>query len=121
MNQIYDIIESQIQAGRITRSKYLMNPEDAYKSGQGIVLHAKSDYPDNMTLTELVTQFTGSDVPAGLFQALEITDRAETDAGGLNQEIFGSDDKDIPGILHNYRTGAALTGQIGRASCRERV
>lgn len=113
MNQIYDIIESQIQAGKITRSKYLINPEDAYKSGQAVVLHAKEEYPDQMDLQQLVYQFTGADVPQGLFTALEITDKAETDAGGLNQEIFGSDDKDIPGILHTYRTGAALTGQAG--------
>lgn len=111
MNQIYDIIESQIQAGRVVRSKYLVNPEDAYKSGQGIVLHGNKDLPDEMALTNLVHQFTGAEVPAGLFQALEITDKAETDAGGLNQEIFGSDDNEIPGILHSYRTGAALTGQ----------
>jgi hypothetical protein len=113
MNQIYDIIESQIQAGRIARSKYLMNPEDAYKSGQGVVLHAKADFPDTMALSDLVYQFTGSDVAPGLFQALEMTDKAETDVGGLNEEIFGTDDKDIPGILHSYRTGQALTGQAG--------
>lgn len=116
MNQIYDIIESQIQAGRVVRSKYLMNPEDAYKSGQGVVLHAKGGddgLPDSMTLADLVYQFTGADVPQSLFAALEMTDKAETDAGGLNQEIFGSDDKDIPGILHSYRTGQALTGQAG--------
>lgn len=113
MNQIYDIIESQIQAGRVTRSKYLMNPEDAYKSGQGVVLQAKPDYPDQMALDNLIYQFTGADVPQGMFQALEMTDKAETDTGGLNQEIFGSDDKDIPGILHSYRTGQALTGQAG--------
>jgi len=91
-----------------------MNPEDAYKSGQGVVLHVKKE-EDNAQepLTNLIYQFTGADVPQGLFAALEMTDKAETDAGGLNQEIFGSDDKDIPGILHSYRTGAALTGQAG--------
>lgn len=113
MNQIYDIIESQIQAGRIVRSKFLMNAEDTHKAGQGLVFHANDEFPDNMSLQELVSQITGSPVDAGLFQALELTDKAETDAGGLNQEIFGSDDKDIPGILHSYRTGQALTGQAG--------
>lgn len=113
MNQIYDIIESQIQSGRITRSKYLLNPEDVHKSGQGLVFHATDEFPDNLRLDDLVHQMTGSPVDAGLFQALELTDKAETDAGGLNQEIFGSDDKDIPGILHSYRTGQALTGQAG--------
>lgn len=113
MNQIYDIIESQIQAGRVVRSQWLINPEDAHKSGQGIVLHTNKDFPDDKPLGEVVFQFSGSPVDAGLFQALELTDKAETDAGGLNNEIFGSDDNDIPGILHSYRTGQALTGQAG--------
>ena len=113
MNQIYDIIESQIQSGRIVRSKFLMNPEDTHKSGQGLVFHATDEFPDNSPLSELVSQLASPGVDQGLFQALEVTDKAETDAGGLNQEIFGSDDKDIPGILHSYRTGQALTGQAG--------
>lgn len=113
INQIYDIIESQIQAGRVVRSKYLMNPEDSYKSGQGIVLHTNEDFPDGMTLSEVIHQFNGADVPQGLFQALEITERAITESGGLNQEIFGTDDKEISGISRIYRTGQALTGQGG--------
>lgn len=111
-NQIYDIIESQIQALRIVRSDKLRNPEDAYKSGQGIVLHVE-DWPDGLPLAEVFKQIPASDVPAGLFAALEMTDKAETDTGGLNQEIFGSDDKDIPAILAKHRTGQALTGQAG--------
>lgn len=112
-NQIYDIIESQAHAVRAVRDKYLLNPEDAYKSGQGVVLHADDDFPDNMTLEQLFRQLPASDVPAGLFAALEMTDKAETEAGGFNQEIFGSDDKDIPAILAKHRTGQALTGQAG--------
>lgn len=116
INQIYDIIESQIMAGRVVRSKYLMNPEDAYKSGQNVVLQAKfgdEGFPDSMPLQDLVYQFTGADVPQGLFAALEMTDKAEMEAGGLNQEVFGSDDKDISGYTQTMRTGQALTGQAG--------
>ncbi|GAI15910.1 unnamed protein product, partial [marine sediment metagenome] len=113
MNQIYDIIESQIQAGRIIRSNDLMNPEDAHKSGQGVVLHVKKDAAENRALQDIVYQFTGADVPQGLFVALEMTDKAEMEAGGLNQEVFGSDDKDISGYVQSLRTGQALTGQAG--------
>jgi len=113
INQIYDIIEAHIQDLRVVRSKYLLNPEDAYKSGQGVVLQANEDMPDEMPLRDLLAQEGAPDVPPGLFAALEATDKAETEATGLNQEILGSDDKDIPGIVHSYRTGAALTGQAG--------
>ena len=112
-NQIYDIIESQAHAVRLVRSNRLRNPEDAYKTGQGVVLHADADYPNDMALEQLFVQAPASDVPAGLFAALEMTDKAETEVGGLNQEIFGTDDKDVPAILAKHRTGQALTGQGG--------
>ncbi len=112
-NQIYDIIESQAHGLRITRSSKLRNPEDAYKTGQGVVLHANEEWPDELPLDQLFRQIPASDVPAGLFAALEMTDKAETEVGGLNQEIFGTDDKDIPAILAKHRTGQALTGQGG--------
>jgi len=111
-NQIMDIIESTIQSYRIVRDQYIMNPEEAYKSGQGVVMHVTDKCPREVPLKELFYQGTGSDVPPGLFQALETADKAETEAGGLNNEIFGSDDKDIPGILSRHRTGQALTGQM---------
>lgn len=112
-NQIYDIIESQIQAVRVVRSRKLLNPEDAHKSGQGIVLHLNEDAEDTLSLDQVFQQFPASQVGQDLFAALEMTDKAETDVGGLNQEIFGSDDKDMPAILARHRTGQALTGQAG--------
>ena len=111
-NQIMDIIESQIMSIRVIRDKYILNPAEAYKAGQGIVIHATDKMPDEMNLKELLYQGTGADVPPSLFQALETADRAETEASGLNNEIFGSDDKDIPAMLSRHRTGQALTGQM---------
>ena len=109
-NQIYDIIESQAHGVRVMRSNRIRNWEDGYKSGQGVVLHADENWPDELPLDQLFRQMPASDVPAGLFAALEMTDKAETEVGGLNNEIFGTDDKDIPAILAKHRTGAALTG-----------
>ena len=113
INQAMDIIESQIQGLKILRSKYLMNPEDAYKSGQGIVLHTNDDAPNEMSLTEIFKQMPASEVPQSVFTMLSIIDKDETESGGLNQEIFGTDDKnvEVSGVLHAYRTGKALTGQ----------
>lgn len=113
VNQIIDLIETTLQGIRITRHKYLMNPEDTFKTGQGVNLMLKDDAPDEMTLTEMFRQIPGAEVPQSLFAALEMVDKAETEIGGLNQEIFGEDDKnkEISGVLHAYRTGKALTGQ----------
>ena len=113
VNQIYDLFESQAHGLRLVRSSKIMNPEDAYKTGQGVVLHANEDWPDDMPLEQLFRQTSASAVDQGFFAALEMTDRAETETGGLNTEIFGMDDKDIPHILAKHRTGQALTGQGG--------
>ncbi len=115
VNQILDILESQAQALRVVRSKHITNPEDAHKSGQGIVLHLKDGAPDTLGLSDIFAQFPASEVPQGMFAALEMVDKAETETGGLNQEIFGSDDTraDTPTGLSKFRTGQALTGQAG--------
>lgn len=113
VNQAMDIIESQLQGLRALRDKYLKNPQDAYKSGQGVVLHTNDEAPDEMPLAEIFQQFKSSEVPASIFQMIALIDKAQTESGGLNQEIFGTDDKDveISGVLHEYRTAKALTGQ----------
>lgn len=113
INQAMDIIESQIQGVRITRSKHLINPEDAYKSGQGINLQVNDDAPDQMLLKEIFTQVPASEVPQSVFTMLALIDKDQTESGGLNQEIFGIDDKniEISGVLAKFRTGQALTGQ----------
>ena len=113
INQAMDIIESQMQGFRTVRDKYLRNPEDAYKSGQGAVLHANDETPDDMALSQLFTQTAASEVPQSVFTMLSVIDKDQTESGGLNQEIFGSDDKnvEVSGVLAQYRTGQALTGQ----------
>ena len=113
INQAMDIIESQIQGLKVVRDKYLLNPEDAYKSGQGIVLHTNDETPDEMPLKEIFSQHSASEVPQSVFTMLQIIDKDQTQEGGLNQEIFGTDDKniEISGVLAHFRTGQALTAQ----------
>jgi hypothetical protein len=124
-NQAFDIIESQIQSGKIARDVYLKNPEALYKSGQGVNIHVTDEAPLNLQLHEIVQNVQAVDIKPGLFQLLEVLDKVCTTTGGLNEEIFGTDDvKDMPGILHKFRTGAALTGKQGifsgfRAAKRE--
>jgi hypothetical protein len=112
LNQAMDIIESQIQSGRIVKDKLLKNPEDAYKSGQGVVLHVEDDAAQT-PLAEIFQQITPAQMSSGIFQLMEVLDNDETSVGGLNDEILGNDSAEIPGILSAYRTGQALTAQAG--------
>lgn len=111
MNQILDLIESQLQGWRAVRQGHLVDIEDAYSSGQGKVIQILKN--SEKPFDEVFRQYPAPDIPPGLFNMLEVLDKDEMQAGGMNEEIMGSDDKDIPGILHSYRTGAALTGQQG--------
>lgn len=113
VNQAMDIIESQAQGLRIVRDKYLVNSDDAYKSGQGVVLHLNENAPDELPLKHFFDQVQASEVPQSIFTMLQLIDKAQTESPGLNQEIFGTDDGnvEISGVLHAYRTGKALTAQ----------
>ena len=124
MNQAFDIVESQIQTGKIIRDEHLVNPKDAYRSGQAVNLHVK-DGADDVPLQEILRNIDSVDIKPGLFHLLEHLDSVMTTSGGLNEEIFGTDDKEnMPALLNKYRTGAALTGKQGifsgyRAAKRE--
>jgi hypothetical protein len=113
LNQAMDIIESQIQSGRIARDEFIKNPEAIYKSGQGVVIHIKDGVAAGTPLSEIFSQIPPAQIGAGIFQLMEILEQSETMIGGLNNEILGNDDKDIPGVLATFRTGQALTGQQG--------
>lgn len=113
VNQAFDIVESQIQTGKIFRAEHLVNPEDVYRSGQGVHLHVK-DGADSVALADIVKNLESVDIKPGLFQLMENLDTVITTAGGLNEEIFGTDDQsNMPAILNKFRTGQALTGKQG--------
>jgi len=111
IGQVLDLVESQAQGVRTVRSQYLINPEEAYKAGQGVVLQTSDKTPDAMPLKEIFTQTPASEVPVSLFKAVEMVSNAETEAGGMNETVVGDDSKVITGVLHKYRTNIALIGQ----------
>lgn len=111
--QALDIIESAIHNLRIMRHKYIKNPKDAYRSGSAVPIHISEDAPDELPLEQIFQQRGGPDVNPGILSMMEILDKDLTEAGGLNEEIFGSDEGDRPAILSRFRTGQALTGQAG--------
>ena len=112
LNQIIDMMESQIQTGRVFRENLLVDKEQAYVSGQGVVIEVK-DEASTRPLQDVFMQLPAPDIPAGMFNLLDVLDREDIQASGLNEEIMGSDDAEVPGILHSYRTAQALTGLQG--------
>lgn len=111
MNQILDIIENAIQSAKVVKEGSLVNKEDAYKSGQTGPIFVKAKFTG--PVSDAIHQLSGPQIPAGLFQAVEMIDKDETTAAGFNEEILGDDNKDIPHILAKFRSGQALKSQGG--------
>jgi hypothetical protein len=111
--QALDIMDATIHNVRLIRDKHIKNVKDTYNSGSSVPIHINDEGTENLTNDQIFSQVPGPDIGQGILAMMEILDKDLTEAGGLNEEIFGSDDKDIPGILHRYRTGQALTGQQG--------
>jgi len=110
LNQVCDILEAQITSLRVVKQGALVKEDEAYRSGPTVV-RIKENFTGQ--LTDAFAQVAGPGVPGGMFELLNVLDKEDIHAGGLNEEIFGSDDNEIPGVLHRYRTGQALTGQQG--------
>ena len=111
INQTIDIVESQLTTYRLYKEGSLKNPKDVFQSGQGKVIEVRDDFEGQ--LTDAFWQAPTPDIPPGFFQMLTLMDKEETDVGGMNEEIFGTDTGDIPAILSRHRTGQALTGHQG--------
>jgi len=99
-----DILESQAYSGDDFEEGALIDDEDAFKSGAG-----QARFFNEGKLKDGVKYRQHKDIPAGMFQLHQIVNDMLIDLPGLNQEIIGSEDKEVPGILSKLRTGAALT------------
>ena len=111
LNQILDIVETQLNSLRIMKEGALKNAKDAWGSGNGKVIIVDKHHQG--TLDEAFRQVNGADIPPNLFNLFTVLDRTETEVVGLNTEIFGTEQKEIAGVLAKLRTGNALTGQQG--------
>lgn len=99
-----DILESQINSGIKYKENALVNPKDAFLSGQGrgLALKAEAQMTD-------VEQIMPPQVPPSMIQLSEILGREIQEISGVNEELLGSAIDDKAGILSMLRQGAGLT------------
>ncbi|MCK9520692.1 MAG: hypothetical protein M0R74_16965 [Dehalococcoidia bacterium] len=104
-SQITDITDSQINSGWQAEEGSQVDPDALYGSGQGKVLwHKIGKQP--------AQKIEATNVPAGLFQVIQMIDKDIMEIPGGNSEMFGApehDNMEISGILSKLRTGAGLT------------
>ncbi|NGX57221.1 MAG: hypothetical protein K940chlam3_00106 [Chlamydiae bacterium] len=99
-----DILESQINSGWKVKEDALVNPKDAFLSGQGRLLTLKQD----AEMTD-VEQIIAPQIPPSMLQLSELLGKEIQEISGVNEELLGSADDDKAGILSMLRQGAGLT------------
>jgi len=99
-----DILESQINSGIKYKEGSLINPKDAFLTGQGRSLALKQEA--NM---DDVQQIIPPQVPPSMIQLSELLGREIQEISGVNEELLGSATDDKAGILSMLRQGAGLT------------
>jgi hypothetical protein len=99
-----DILESQINSGWKYKENALVNPKDAFLSGQGRGLALK----DEALMTD-VEQIIPPQVPPSMLELSKILGDEINQISGVNEELVGSATDDKAGILSMLRQGAGLT------------
>ena len=99
-----DILESQINSGIKYKEDALVNPKDAFMSGQGrgLALKQTAQMSD-------VEQMMPPQIPPSMIQLSEILGREIQEISGVNEELLGSALDDKAGVLSMLRQGAGLT------------
>lgn len=99
-----DILESQINSGWKFKENALVNPKDAFLSGQGRMLAIKEGH-----MMSDVEQIQVPQIPPSMIQLSELLAREVMEISGVNEELLGSATDDKAGILSMLRQGAGLT------------
>lgn len=99
-----DILESQVNSGIKYKEDSLINPKDAFLTGQGRAIGLKKE-----AMMDDVQVMQPPSIPASMFQLSEIMGREVMEISGVNEELLGSAIDDKAGVLSMLRQGAGLT------------
>jgi hypothetical protein len=99
-----DILESQINSGIKYKEGSLINPKDAFLTGQGRSLALKQE-----ASMDDVQQIIPPQIPPSMIQLSELLGREIQEISGVNEELLGSATDDKAGVLSMLRQGAGLT------------
>lgn len=99
-----EILESQINSGIKYKEGSLINPKDAFLTGQGRALAIARD-----AQMDDVQQILPPQIPPSMLQLSEILGREINEISGVNEELLGSATDEKAGVLSMLRQGAGLT------------
>jgi hypothetical protein len=99
-----DILESQINSGWVAKEGSLVNPKDAFFSGQGKVLWRKAE-----SQPQDVERIQPAQIPPSQMEMAKSLADEINQISGVNEELLGSALDDKAGVLSMLRQGAGLT------------
>lgn len=99
-----DLLESQINSGIKYKESALVDPKDAFLTGQGRALAIR----DSASMDD-VQKIPAPEIPASMFQLSEMFANELQQISGVNEELLGSANDDKAGVLSMLRQGAGLT------------
>ena len=99
-----DLLESSINSGLKIKEDALVDPNDAFLSGQGRALFLKKT-----ASMDDVQQIIPPQVPPSMMQLSQELASLIQQISGVNEELLGSAEDDKAGVLSMLRQGAGLT------------
>jgi hypothetical protein len=105
-----DILESQINSGIKFADDALVNPKDAFLTGQGRSLAIKGEAVIKYGgLDGAVKEIPAPSVPSSMMELSSMLAKEIQEISGINEELLGTATDDKAGILSMLRQGAGLT------------
>ena len=105
-SMMLDMLDGVIRQGWKAKSGAVENPDEMYGSGFSVIW-----MKENADMTD-AEQLQSTQIPQGLFQAMELLDRDHDEISGVNAEMMGSpenDDIEVAAILAKLRSANGLT------------
>lgn len=97
-----DILESQVNSGFIYEESALIDQSDVFQTGQGKGIGVRDGRIGS------VQRIEAAQVPPSMFQMSELMAREIMEISGINEELLGMAEGDMPGILAMIRQAASL-------------
>lgn len=104
MITMLDMIASQLNSGWVAKEGALVNPKDAFFSGQGKVLWRKAD-----SNPQDLERIQAAQIPPSQQEIAKTLADEINQISGVNEELLGSAVDDKAGVLSMLRQGAGLT------------
>ena len=99
-----DMLESAVTTGIIYKENALVDPKEAFMTGQGRAIAIKQ----NAQMTD-VQQINPPQIPPSMMQLSEVLANEIQQISGVNEELLGSSSDDMAGVLSMLRQKAGST------------